>query len=191
MGISLGGIGKAPLTPTFKADAKKQQVKDENPISLNGERALLAKTTFFGGLALGAKLLWEIWGDDPAFLGEQLFDVSAKITKKRKGGLGMLLATTVALGASALGGFALLYTAFKAPEINYGAKINTFTKKNDMDVFVQSNKAESAIFTQLGEKAEGATAEERQELYKQYMLMQATPRATYAPSNLFNSNSAV
>ena len=71
-----------------------------------------------------------------------------------------------------VGGFALLYTLFKAPNIHYNGKVNAYQKGKDMDVYIKGNDTEKEIYTQMNEKAKSATAEEKAKLQEQYMQMQ-------------------
>lgn len=71
-----------------------------------------------------------------------------------------------------IGAFAMLYTIFKAPKINYEGNINAFKKGKDVDVYVKGNSAEKEIYTQMNEKAKQADKEEKAKLKEQYMQMQ-------------------
>ncbi len=166
---------------SFKATTDKKQDKnqvknDKNPISKSGEKALLLKTTFLAGLGLGAKLLLELIDGD--FLIDELGSKAEKIVEKQHKNASSskkLLLTLGALGgliAMFVGGFGILYTMFKAPKINYDGNVNAFKKGKDMDVYIQGNKAEKEIYTQMNEKAKTANDEEKAKLKEQYMQMQ-------------------
>lgn len=167
---------------SFKATTDKKQDKnqvknnDKNPISKSGEKALLVKTTFLAGLGLGAKLLLELIDGD--FLIDELGNKAEKIVEKQHKNASStkkLLLTLGALGglvAIFIGGFGILYTMFKAPKINYEGNVNAFKKGKDMDVYIQGNKAEKEIYTQMNEKAKTANEEEKAKLKDQYMQMQ-------------------
>ena len=71
-----------------------------------------------------------------------------------------------------IGGFALLYTLFKAPEINYNGNVKKKKKGKDMDVYIKGNSAEKEIYTQMNEKAKNASPEEKAKLKEQYLMMQ-------------------
>ena len=87
-----------------------------------------------------------------------------------------------------IGGFALLYTLFKAPDINYKGNVNAFKKGKDMDVYIKGNSAEKEIYTQMNEKAKNASPEEKAKLKEQYMLMQKAKNRVpdFAKTNLTN-----
>jgi hypothetical protein len=149
----------------------------ENPISKKGEKAKLVKMTFLGGLAVGARLLFELMDGD--FVFNELADTAENIVKKQhsnsKGWTRALLGVGAFAGLVAMfvGGFALLYTLFKAPKINYDGNVNAFKKGKEMDVYTKSNKVEAELYTQMNEKAKNADAEEKAKLKEQYMKMKA------------------
>lgn len=157
---------------SFKAQ-KKDDTK--NPISQKGEKALLVKGTFVAGLGLGARLLFELMDGD--FIFETLGNKAEKINKKNKGlspnkkfltGLGIWAGLIMMF----IGGFAGLYTLFKAPKINYQGNINAFKKGKDMDVYIKGNAVEKELYTQMNEKAKTADSDEKAKLQTQYIQMQ-------------------
>lgn len=158
----------------FTASAKD---KNQNPISKTGERANLIKATFVGGLALGVRLLAEVWDFD--FLFNHIEKKSSKMVrndaKKMSANKRMLIGLGAAAGliAAAVTGFALLYTALNAPKIAYKGKVNAFTKGKDMDVYIKGNEAEKELFTQIADKARNADDSQKEELAKQYLQMKA------------------
>lgn len=161
---------------SFKANAsqKPKKADEQNPISKGGERALLIKGTFVAGLGLGARLLFELMDGD--FIFETLGNKAEKINQRNKGlspnkkfltGLGIWAGLIMMF----IGGFAGLYTLFKAPKIKYDSKINAFTKGKDMDVYIKGNSVEKELYTQMNEKAKTADADEKSKLQAQYMQM--------------------
>ena len=72
-----------------------------------------------------------------------------------------------------IGGFAMLYTIFKAPNINYNGNVNAFKKGKDMDVYIKGNKIEKELYTQMNEKAKNANKEEKAKLKEQHMQIKA------------------
>ena len=150
--------------------------KDSNPISKSGEKAKLVKATFVAGLGVGAKLLFELMDGD--FVVDKLGDSADKIVEKQQRNVSRNKKSLLKLGAAAglvmafIGGFAMLYTIFKAPKINYEGNINAFKKGKDVDVYVKGNSAEKEIYTQMNEKAKQADKEEKAKLKEQYMQMQ-------------------
>ena len=167
---------------TTASETDKQQnfnnmnVKDNNPISKVGEKSKLIKFTFFGGLVLGAQLLFELMDGD--FIIDELTDSAERIVNKQhknaSGGKKILLTLGASAGLLAMfvSGFALLYTMYEAPKINYNGNINTFKKKKDMDVYIKSNDTEKELYTQMNDKAKNATSEEKAKLKEQYTQMQ-------------------
>lgn len=161
---------------------QSQNEIDDNPISRKGEIMNLIKLTFIGGLALGAKLMFELI-DDGEFVLDTLGDFSKKAADKKikdlekakkdiKGRRAIFgIGAFVALLAAGLCGFALLYTAYNAPKIAYESKINAFKKGKEMDVYVKSNEAEKGIYEQLDEKAKVSNQEEKDVLKTQYLKM--------------------
>lgn len=168
-------IGTINNNFSFKSSAQTPK-KDQNPISKTGEKAILTKAAFVGGLGLGARLLFELMDGD--FLVDTLGDKAEKIVdKQHKNARGnkrflLQLGAWAGLIGAFIGGFALLYTIFKAPQINYEGNVNAFKKGKDMDVYIKGNTAEKEIYTQMNEKAKNASAEEKAKLKEQYMLMQ-------------------
>ena len=150
---------------------------DTNPISRKGEIANLVKATFLGGLVLAGKLFWELtWDGDFLFdniakTANEIVDKNKKEAAENKKFL-YTLGAFVSLLAAAFAGFALLYTAYKAPKIAYESKINTYTKSQEMDVYTKSNNAEKELYAQIAEKAKDSTPEEKEALKEQYLKMQ-------------------
>ncbi len=172
------------IKPAFKKQSEKSKPEnaDENPISRKGETMNLIKATFIGGLAIGARLFFELI-DDGDFVFEKLGDFSARTADKRtkelekakkdiRGRRAMYgIGAFVALLAAGLCGFALLYTAYNAPKIAYESKVNAFKKGKEMDVYVKANSAERELYEQLDKKAQGSTKEEREALKEQYLKL--------------------
>ncbi len=180
MGVcAINTINNHQYNPNFaqkKSQDKKVEQADANPISRKGEIANLVKATFVGGLILAGKLFWELtWDgdfvfDDIAKKAGELVDKNKKEAAENKKFL-YKLGAFVSLMAAAFAGFALLYTAYKAPKIAYQSKVNTFTKSQEMDVYTKSNDAERELYTQLAEKAKDASPEEKEALKEQYLKM--------------------
>ena len=177
--LAINTINNYQYSPMFRAKkSEEKQVKqaDENPISRKGEAATLVKATFLGGLALAGRCLWELiidgdfLIDDVAKKAKEIVDKNKKDASKNKKIL-YTFGAFAALMAAAFTGFALLYTAYKAPKIAYDSKVNTFTKSQEMDVYTKSNEAEKELYTQLAEKAKDSTPEEKEALKEQYLKM--------------------
>ena len=154
----LGKAGVISGAAAFKG-AENRAGADNNPVSNAGEKAVLVKSAFIAGLGFSAKLLWELADGD--FLFESLDKSSKKIVSKQKNltrGQYIAKRLCVSAGLTALfaAGTALLYTLFKAPEINYNGNINAFKNKKDMDVYIKGNKAETELYAQLNERAQAA-----------------------------------
>lgn len=164
----------------FKASKDKKEVQSihekNNPISRTGETINLAKATFIAGLGLGGKLLCEVFDGD--FVVDIASKNASKMVDKNKPNVSSLkkdlckIGGTFGLIMAGLAGFAVLYTVFKSPNIAYESKVNTFKKSNDMDVFIKQKDAQKGIYEQLNKEAQNATAEEKEKLKKQYMIMQ-------------------
>lgn len=154
---------------------KQPQKNDNNPISKNGEKAKLTKAAFVAGLGIGAKLLFEVMDGD--FVVDTLGNKAEKIVDKQHKNVSKNKKALLAIGAWAglvtafIGGFALLYTIFKAPNINYEGNVNAFKKGKDMDVYIKGNKVEKELYTQMNEKAKNANKEEKAKLKEQYIQM--------------------
>ncbi len=166
------------INNSYSFTQQKQTSKnDNNPISKTGEKAKLTKAAFAAGLGLGAKLLFEVLDGD--FVVDTLGDQAEKIVAKQHKNANKNKKFLLALGAWAglvmafIGGFAILYTIFKAPNINYNGNVNAFKKGKDMDVYIKGNKVEKELYTQMNEKAKNANKEEKAKLKEQYMQMQA------------------
>lgn len=169
-------IGAINNNFSFTQQKKTSAKKDNNPISKTGEKAILAKAAFVGGLGLGAKLLFELM--DENFVIDTLGEKAEKIVDKQHRNVSknkkflLTLGAWAGLTAAFIGGFAILYTIFKAPSINYQGNVNAFKKQKDMDVYIKGNSAEKEIYTQMNEKAKNASPEEKAKLKEQYMVMQ-------------------
>lgn len=164
------------INHSYSFTQQKQTPKnDNNPISKTGEKAKLTKAAFVAGLGLGAKLLFEVLDGD--FVVDTLGEKAEKIVDKQHKNATKNKKTLLALGAWAglvmafIGGFAMLYTIFKAPNINYNGNVNAFKKGKDMDVYIKGNKVEKEIYTQMNEKAKNANKEEKAKLKEQYLQM--------------------
>lgn len=161
--------------PTSKSN-KKNPDQDKNPVSKAGEKANLVKATFIAGIGIGARLLFELMDGD--FVGENLTNTAGKIVQKQHQNASknkkilMFLGATAGLLGLFIGGFALLYTLFKLPSINYNGNINTFKKKKEMDVYIKGNNIEKNLYTQMNNKAKTANSEEKEKLREQYTKMQ-------------------
>ncbi len=179
MGLSVSPIHNSNISFLQKNSVKntKGNSQDKNPVSKNGERMKLLSATFAAGLGIGARLLWEIWDGDFLFetagdLGERLIDKNKKGVRGNKR-LMLWLGATAGVLAAGVSAFAIIYTLFKTPKIEYDAKLNAFQKGKDMDVYIKGNQAEKELYTQLGEKAKTASDEEKKELAKQYLQLKA------------------
>ncbi len=154
----------------------KSPKNDNNPISESGEKAKLVKATFITGIGIGAKLLFELM--DGNFVVDKLGNSADKIVEKQHANAAKNKKMLLKLGAAGglimafIGGFAMLYTIFKAPRINYDGNVNAFKKGKDMDVYIKGNTAEKEIYTRMNEKAQNADKEEKNKLKEQYMQMQ-------------------
>ncbi len=155
----------------------KSKSDDTNPISKAGERALLVKGTFIAGLGLGARLLFEIMDD--GFVVDTLGEKAQKFNNKTNKHISPTKRVISGIGIwaglimMAIGGFATLYTLLNAPKINYKAKVNSFQKGKEMDVYIKGNEVEKELYTQMNEKAKNANDSEKEKLKVQYAQMQA------------------
>jgi len=115
---------------------------------------------------------------DDGFVVDELGKKAEKINNKTNSNLSPMKKAISGVGIWAglimmfIGGFALLYTLFKAPKINYDGKVNAFTKGKDMDVYIKGNEAEREILTQMNDKAQNADEKEKAKLKEQYLNMQ-------------------
>lgn len=166
------------INHSYSFTQQKQTPKnDNNPISKTGEKAKLTKAAFVAGLGLGAKLLFEVLDGD--FVVDTLGEKAEKIVDKQHKNATRNKKVLLALGAWAglvmafIGGFAMLYTIFKAPNINYNGNVNALKKRKDMDVYIKGNKIEKELYTQMNEKAKNANKEEKAKLKEQYMQIKA------------------
>ncbi|MBS4759299.1 MAG: hypothetical protein KHX03_01205 [Clostridium sp.] len=170
----------------FKADKKqevpasKKPVYDKNPIKKNGERANAILATAVAGLYFGVRLLAAIAddGDGAQFVGEMAGKVSRKIQRKllqpgEKLSFAQKIGGPIAVIAGFVAAMALLYTIFNAPKAMYNAKINTFKKTKEMDVYIKGNAVETELYNQMNEKAKNATKEEKECLGIQYAKLKA------------------
>lgn len=169
------------LNQSRSAKNKKAESNDENPITIKGERMKLVTATFLGGLALGVRLLAELFDGD--FLGEKVFDKSEQIAKnrmknnkiaskasKRKQAL-ITLAAFLGISGLFIGAVAIIYTLYKAPKIAYNGKVNAFSKGKDMDVYIKGNKIEKELYNQMNKKAKVADKQEKDTLKMQYATL--------------------
>lgn len=182
----------------FAKNKTVNKSSDENPISRKGETMNLILTTFVGGIAVAGKLLVSIF-EDGQWLPDMLGDISDVISTKKKSkdekkaqekfdeifkkykskkeeinNKNVLKAIGIFVSLIAVGfcGFALLYTIFNAPKIAYNSKINTYKKRQEMDVYIKGNQAEKELYTQLDEQAKKVhTKEEKDVLKSEYLQL--------------------
>ena len=165
------------FTQQNKTSTRKVDSLSQNPISKTGERMNLVKATFAGGLAVGLRLLAEIW--DSQFLIDTAGDIGEKLVEKNKKNLTpnkkllLTLGATAGIVAAGVSAFALLYTIFNAPKIAYDGKVNAFQKSKDMDVYIKGNEIEKELYTDLAEKSKNASDVEKRELAQQYLLLKS------------------
>lgn len=181
MSLSVNAVNITSFTNNHRKNqnrSTKQTDSINNPISTKGERMKLLTTTFIAGLGLGVKLLAELMDGD--FLGEILFkkgrniankaEKQAKLSKNKKILVG--IGTVVGLVGMFIGGFALFYTLYKTPKINYDGKVNAFKKGKEMDTYLKSNKIEKDIYTQMNDKAQNSDFSEKEKLKEHFLKMQ-------------------
>lgn len=179
---------------TFEANKpstsnKKNLNQDKNPVSKAGEKANLVKATFITGAGIALSILCEMSEGDS--LGESITNITNKYVKPQKklsqAQEGLLAAgSTLGILGIFVGGFALLYTLFKLPFINYMGNLNTFKKKKEMDAYIKGNKIEKDLYTQMNDKAKTANAEEKEKLREQYAKMQMAKNKL--PDFMINNN---
>lgn len=170
----------------FKADKKqevsvsKRPVYAKNPIRKNGERANAMLATAVAGLYFGVRLLAAIAddGDGAQFIGEMAGKVSQKIQRKLvKPGEKLSFVQKIGGPIAVIVGFvavmALVYTIFNAPKAMYNAKVNTFKKTKEMDIYIKGNAIEAELYNQMNEKAKNATKEEKAAMGVQYAKLKA------------------
>ena len=167
---------------------------DKNPVSRTGEAMKLMTATFVGGLAMAGKLILEL-ADGGDFLLDIFADTASKATSKgepidhkkilteanveiKNKTILKTIGAFTALVAAFFCGFALLYTAFNAPKIAYESKVNTFKKSKEMDVYVKANEAEKELYTQLDEKAQNSSGEDKTQLKEQYLKLKNAKNQT-------------
>jgi len=125
---------------------------------------------------LGARLLFELM--DTGFVVDRLGEEAVKINNKTNKGISPLKKVISGVGIwaglvmIAIGAFATLYTLLNAPKINYKAKVNSFQKGKEMDVYIKGNEAEKELYTQMNENAKNADSDEKEKLKMQYAQMQ-------------------
>lgn len=180
--------------PAFKAEPDNTAVKtqsvsatkpvyDKNPIKKSGERANAILATAVAGLYFGVRLLFGIMddGDGAQFVGEMAEKVSNKIQNRKgalKYGQKQTLANKIGGPIAVIIGFiglsALIYTIYNLPKTMYNAKVNTFKKGKDMDVYIKGNALETELYNQMNEKAkQSQTSEEKAKLNEQYAKLKA------------------
>lgn len=170
---SLPYLGVGEKSPSPKSEEKASQ----NPVSTKGEQAKLVRITFLGGLALGARLLFEFF--DNGLVVDELADKAGEIVNKNhKNATSNMKAffgigAFVGLAAIFISSIALLYTLFKAPEIKYKGKVNAYKNQKDMDVYIKTNEVEKELYTQMNEKAKVANEQEKEKLQEQYLKLRA------------------
>lgn len=167
-------------TPKLSFGDTHKNSEPDNPISKKGEKALALKATVGAGILAGLRALWYIFDD--GFALEDVFDVSKKVANKSLKGAEQITAKQKALKTLGIftlltGGFvavvAAIYTIYKTPNIEYQAKINSFVKGKDMDLYIKSNNVELDLYKQLIDKAKTASPDEKTKVQEQYLKLSA------------------
>ena len=190
MTLSIPVVSKQHSFGAKTKEQKKSSDKNDNPISQKGEAANLTKATFLGGLALGGKLLFELFDGD--FIFEHAGNKATNMVNKNKPNLAgskkilCTIGASIGLVGALIAGFAAIYTLFNAPKIVYNSKVNSHVKKNDMDVFISANEAEKNIYKQMNELAKNADDNEKEKLKDQFTKMQFAK--TQAPDFIYKNS---
>lgn len=156
---------------------QKESDKNENPITIGGERVTLFHATVLAGIAAGGRALW--WFCEEGFLFEGLGNMGEKLVDKNKPNVTgskkqfLYMGAWAALTAGFVAAVAAIYTITKAPEIMYNGKVNAFKKGKNMDVYIKSNKVERELYDQMNDKAKTSSAEEKEVLAQQYLKLKA------------------
>lgn len=167
-------------TPKLSFGNTYKNSEPSNPISKKGEKALALKATVGAGIVAGLRALWYLFDDGFAF--EDLFNVSKKVADKSLKGVEKVTSKQRALKTLGIftlltGGFvaavAAVYTIYKTPNIEYKAKVNSFVKGKDMDLYIKSNNVETDLYEQLINKAKTASPNEKTKIKEQYLKLTA------------------
>ena len=176
MSLSVNRVGMAGfLNPSF-GGSKRNAREAQNPVSQRGEMSKLFLGTFVAGLGFGTKMLAELLDGDFAIehlfkAGDSVAEKNFKNASKNKRAIASVGATVGLVGIF-IAAMAVVYTLFKTPKIAYESKINSFKKSKDMDVYIKGNEIEKDLYTQMNEKAQKATDDEKVKLKQQYLMMQ-------------------
>ena len=176
MSLSVNIVGMAGFSRPSFSENKKNAQTPQNPVSKRGEMSKLFLGTFVAGLGFGAKMLAELLDGDFAIehlfkAGDNVAEKNFKNASKNKRAIASVGATVGLVGIF-IAAMAVVYTLFKTPKIAYESKINSFKKGKDMDVYIKGNAIEKDLYTQMNEKAQEATEEEKVKLKEQYLMMQ-------------------
>ena len=164
---------------TKKQDQGKKLIYDKNPINKKGEQSNALLATAAAGVLFGVRILFGILddGDGAQFVGEMAKKVSDKIQKRKgvnpKQTLLNKIGGPIAVLAAFVGVMAFLYTLYNMPKTLYNAKVNTFKKSKEMDVYIKGNAVEKELYNQMNEKAKNANEEDKAELNIQYAKLKA------------------
>lgn len=180
-----GDVQAAQQQGSFSKKNKGQQsvqkpVYDKNPIKKSGERANAILATAAAGIFFGVRALAAIMddGEGAQFVGEMAGKISKKILN-RKGVQGTKTTLVQKIGApiAVLAGFvgimAILYTLYNSPKAMYDAKVNTFKKGKEMDVYIKGNAVEQELYNLMNDKAKSADEQEKARLNEQYAKLRA------------------
>lgn len=168
---------------SFKNTPNSQIIKTtsrekENPITKPGERAILLKATIGAAGVAGLQFVRDMILDDDKFsvfknisksISQKIISKKENLTEKEiknikhKTYIGVILAT--------FGVIAVSYLLNKIPYIKYEGDVNAFKKGKEMDVYIKTNRTETALYDQMNEKAKNSDTEEKEKLREQYMKM--------------------
>lgn len=167
-------------TPKLSFGNTYKNSEPENPINKKGERSLALKATVGAGILAGLRAL--VCLVDEGFTIEDFFNLSKKLSAKSlRGAEGVTtrqrafktLGIFTLLTGSFVAAVAAIYTIYKTPNIEYQAKVNSFVKGKDMDLYIKSNKVEMDLYKQLIDKAKAASPDEKAKVQEQYLKLAA------------------
>lgn len=171
--------GRQNLKETEKPAEIKVKHDKENPISKPLEQLDVFKATLIAGLSFGARAVYYIF-EDTSLL-DYTYDAGRNLARKNYKGAtdGKLFALGIASWAAILigiiGALAALYAAYNAPKSMYQGKINAHKKAEEMDIYLEGNRIEQELYSEVGKKAkEAKTTEEMEAVKKQAMVLRAS-----------------
>lgn len=165
-------------TPIKFSSSKKEETNNaeyKNPINSKLEYLSAIVATISAGFVFSLRVLFELFGD---------FNMDINLDKlEKKPGKNFLnkifppnmnpLAKALIGLAGIIGILSTAYCIVKLPKNLYNTKVETFKKKQEMDVYVRANSTEKKLTEKVDKEAQTTGTQEKQDLATEYLKLKS------------------